>query len=187
MPDAYVPIITAVVNGVAIDLLFARLALSTIPDNLDLQDNNLLLNLDERCVRSLGGSRVTDQMLRLVPSVDVFRLALRCIKLWAQRELVFLMGGYIIETIDGKPYYILSFPLSVRSCNLFQRHGLHWWRRVGHARCENMSAVSQRERGTNNQPILQDLSTMVCRLPCRPPHSNNLTSGLIGNGLALSF
>lgn len=32
------------------------------------------------------GSRVTDQILRLVPNVEVFRVALRCIKLWAQRK-----------------------------------------------------------------------------------------------------
>lgn len=34
----------------------ARLALSSIPDDLSLKDDNLLRNLDERCVRSLNGS-----------------------------------------------------------------------------------------------------------------------------------
>lgn len=29
------------------------------------------------------GSRVTDEILRLVPNVEVFRDSLRCIKLWA--------------------------------------------------------------------------------------------------------
>jgi poly(A) polymerase len=33
----------------------ARLALSSIPDDLSLQDDNLLRNLDERCIRSLNG------------------------------------------------------------------------------------------------------------------------------------
>ena len=33
----------------------ARLALSSIPDDLTLQDDNLLRNLDDRCIRSLGG------------------------------------------------------------------------------------------------------------------------------------
>ena len=37
------------------------------------------------------GPRVTDQMLRLVPNVYVFRDALRCIKLWASRPFV----GYV--------------------------------------------------------------------------------------------
>ena len=38
-----------------IDLLFARLALSTIPDDLNLLDESLLKNLDQKCVRSLNG------------------------------------------------------------------------------------------------------------------------------------
>lgn len=33
----------------------ARLALSSIPDDLSLKDDNLLRSLDERCVRSLNG------------------------------------------------------------------------------------------------------------------------------------
>ena len=31
------------------------------------------------------GSRVNDEILRLVPNVQVYRDSLRCIKLWAQR------------------------------------------------------------------------------------------------------
>ena len=33
----------------------ARLALSSIPDDLTLQDDNLLRNLEDKCIRSLGG------------------------------------------------------------------------------------------------------------------------------------
>jgi poly(A) polymerase Pap1 len=33
----------------------ARLALSSIPDDLSLKDDNLLRNLDERCIRSMNG------------------------------------------------------------------------------------------------------------------------------------
>ncbi|KAH8096719.1 polymerase [Cristinia sonorae] len=89
VPDAYVPVIKTKISGIPIDLLMARLALSSIPDDLSLQDDDLLRNLDERCVRSLNGSRVTDEMLRLVPNVGVFREALRCIKLWAQRRAIY--------------------------------------------------------------------------------------------------
>lgn len=103
VPDAYVPVIGAEIMGIPLDFTMARLALSTIPDDLSLKDDNLLRNLDERCVRSLNGrtgapydfialltifsigSRVTDEILRLVPNVEVFRDSLRCIKLWAQR------------------------------------------------------------------------------------------------------
>ena len=48
-------IITANISGVPIECVFARLALPSILDNLELKDDNPLSNLDERCVRSLGG------------------------------------------------------------------------------------------------------------------------------------
>ncbi|OSD04556.1 polymerase [Trametes coccinea BRFM310] len=89
VPDAYVPIITTEISGIPIDLLFAQLALPSIPEDLDLQDDNLLRNLDDKSVRSLNGSRVINEILRLVPNVDVFRDALRCIKLWAQRRAIY--------------------------------------------------------------------------------------------------
>ncbi|KAI5481492.1 poly(A) polymerase Pla1 [Pseudohyphozyma bogoriensis] len=89
VPEAYVPIIKCTISGIEIDLLFASLALPTVPDDLSLEDDSLLKNLDERCVRSLGGSRVTDQILALVPSVPVFRDALRTIKLWARRRAIY--------------------------------------------------------------------------------------------------
>ncbi|KIK53275.1 hypothetical protein GYMLUDRAFT_49451 [Collybiopsis luxurians FD-317 M1] len=89
VPEAYVPIITANISGIPIDFLMARLALSSIPEDLSLQDDNLLRNIDERCVRSLGGSRVANEILRLVPNVQVFRDSLRCIKLWAQQRAIY--------------------------------------------------------------------------------------------------
>ncbi|KZT29383.1 poly-A polymerase [Neolentinus lepideus HHB14362 ss-1] len=89
VPEAFVPIIKIKVSGIPIDLLMARLALSSIPDDLSLRDDNLLRNLDERCIRSLNGSRVTDEILRLVPNVAVFRDSLRCVKLWAQRRAIY--------------------------------------------------------------------------------------------------
>jgi len=55
VPDAYVPVIKTEIMGIPLDFTMARLALSTIPDDLSLKDDNLLRNLDERCVRSLNG------------------------------------------------------------------------------------------------------------------------------------
>lgn len=89
VPEAFVPVIKVKFMGISIDFLFARLALPRVEDSLELSDSNLLKNLDERDVRSLGGSRVTDEILRLVPDVHVFRMALRCIKLWAQRRAIY--------------------------------------------------------------------------------------------------
>ncbi|KAH7916225.1 poly-A polymerase [Hygrophoropsis aurantiaca] len=89
VPEAFVPVIGAKISGIPLDFLMARLALSSIPDDLTLKDDNLLRNLDERCVRSLNGSRVNDEILRLVPNVHVYRDSLRCIKLWAQRRAIY--------------------------------------------------------------------------------------------------
>lgn len=85
--EAFVPVIKMNFDGIEIDLLFARLALKEIPDNFDLRDDMLLKNLDQKCVRSLNGCRVTDEILRLVPNIENFRLALRAIKLWAKSKL----------------------------------------------------------------------------------------------------
>ena len=49
------PILKSEISGVPLVLLMARLALPSIPDNLSLQDDDLLRNLDGRCVRSLNG------------------------------------------------------------------------------------------------------------------------------------
>lgn len=71
-------------DNIDIDMTFARLALKEIPDNQELTDDQLLKNLDIKCARSLNGCRVTDEILRLVPNIESFRLALRAIKLWAK-------------------------------------------------------------------------------------------------------
>ncbi|BGP44856.1 polynucleotide adenylyltransferase [Rhodotorula kratochvilovae] len=114
VPEAFVPIIKCTFQGIDIDLLFARLALPTIPDELELKDDNLLRNLDERCVRSLGGSRVTDEMLRLVPDVPVFRDALRTIKLWAQQRAVY---GNVMGFCGGVAWAMLV----ARICQLYPK------------------------------------------------------------------
>lgn len=86
VPDAYVPVMKMKFSGISIDLLFARVAESSVPNDLDLLDNRILRNLDEKCVLSVNGSRTTDEILRLVPNVEVFHLALRTIKLWAKKR-----------------------------------------------------------------------------------------------------
>ncbi|KAB1266832.1 Poly polymerase gamma [Camelus dromedarius] len=83
--DAFVPVIKFEFDGIEIDLVFARLAIQTISDNLDLRDDSRLRSLDIRCIRSLNGCRVTDEILHLVPNKETFRLTLRAVKLWAKR------------------------------------------------------------------------------------------------------
>lgn len=68
-------------------MVFAQVARKSIPEKLDLLNNNVLKDTDKHCVRSLNGFRVTEEILRAVPNVYNFRLALRAVKLWAKREL----------------------------------------------------------------------------------------------------
>ena len=84
VPDAFVPIIKLEFSGISIDLIFARLAIPSVPVTLLLKDTSLLRGLEERDLRSLNGTRVTDEILELVPQKTTFRTALRGIKLWAQ-------------------------------------------------------------------------------------------------------
>lgn len=96
IPDAFVPMIGLQFSGIAIDLLFAQLNRTTVPDDLELFDDNLLTGLDDRDIRSLNGSRVTDLILRLVPNIQTFRTTLRCIKLWAKQRAIYsnVMGFF---------------------------------------------------------------------------------------------
>ncbi|KAI3364519.1 hypothetical protein L3Q82_011299 [Scortum barcoo] len=87
--EAFVPVIKLCYEGIEIDLVFARLAQRSVPENLDLLNDNLLQNIDKHCVRSLNGYRVTEGILSNVPNVHNFRATLRAIKLWAKRRNIY--------------------------------------------------------------------------------------------------
>ncbi|KAM9293849.1 poly(A) polymerase type 3 [Gastrophryne carolinensis] len=110
--EAFVPVIKLCFDGIEIDILFARLALQKIPEDLDLRDDSLLKNLDIRCIRSLNGCRVTDEILHLVPNVDNFRLTLRAIKLWAKRHNIY---SNILGFLGGVSWAMLV----ARTCQLY--------------------------------------------------------------------
>ena len=86
VPDANVPVIKMEFMGFEMDLLYAQLAYDRIPLDLDVQDPSLLRSIDEASIKSLNGTRTTDQILRLVPNPESFRTALRFLKLYAARR-----------------------------------------------------------------------------------------------------
>ncbi|ODQ61269.1 hypothetical protein WICANDRAFT_28713 [Wickerhamomyces anomalus NRRL Y-366-8] len=112
VPDAFVPIIKVKISGIEIDLICAKLDIPQVPINLTLGDKNLLRNLDEKDLRSLNGTRVTDEILQLVPKPVVFKLSLRAIKLWAQRRAIY-------ANIFGFPGGVAWAMLVARICQLY--------------------------------------------------------------------
>ncbi|KAF7811339.1 Nuclear poly(A) polymerase 1 [Senna tora] len=74
--EAHVPVMKFKYKGISIDLLYAKLLLWVIPEDLDLSDDSLLQNLDPQSVLSLNGSRCTNQILRMVPNIQHFRTTL---------------------------------------------------------------------------------------------------------------
>ncbi|KAK9988940.1 hypothetical protein SO802_029179 [Lithocarpus litseifolius] len=96
VPDAFVPVMKFKFNGVSIDLLYAKLGLWTIPEDLNISLPSLLLDLDEKSVLSLNGSRVTDKILHMVPNVQNFQTTLRCIRYWSkQRGIYSNVAGFL--------------------------------------------------------------------------------------------
>ncbi|KAK0711353.1 Poly(A) polymerase [Lasiosphaeris hirsuta] len=117
VPDAFVPIIKFEYSGISIDLIFCSIqTLRQLPDEKDwnLQDNNLLRGLTENEVRSLNGTRVTDEILNLVPEPATFKLAIRAIKLWAQRKAVY-------ANVLGYPGGVAWAMMVARVCQLYPK------------------------------------------------------------------
>ncbi|KAL2202006.1 Poly(A) polymerase [Sarocladium strictum] len=112
--DAFVPIIKFEYSGISIDLIFSRIIQTQLSPDLDLKDVNLLRGLDEPELRSLNGTRVTDEILSLVPEQSTFKLALRTIKLWAQRRAVY-------ANIMGFPGGVAWAMLVARVCQLYPK------------------------------------------------------------------
>ncbi len=114
--DAFVPIIKFEYSGISIDLIFSRVLLTQLPadEKWGLKDSNLLRGLDEAELRSVNGTRVTDEILNLVPEQRTFRDALRAIKLWAQRRAIY-------ANIVGFPGGVAWAMMVARVCQLYPK------------------------------------------------------------------
>ncbi|KAH9258868.1 hypothetical protein BASA81_002932 [Batrachochytrium salamandrivorans] len=87
---AAVPLIEVVWSGMELDVLFAGLNQSEVPDHPDdLLDDNLLLNVDYESMLSLNGPRVTEILIKLVPKYPTFCLILRGLRYWAKQRGIY--------------------------------------------------------------------------------------------------
>lgn len=103
--EAFVPCIKMIFNGVDIDLLFARVELKEVNEQLDsLDDNAILRNCDLNSIRSLNGRRATDAILKHIPDLPKFQLTLRCVKLWAKNRGIY---SNVFGYCGGVAYAIL--------------------------------------------------------------------------------
>lgn len=88
VPDAYVPVLKLEIKGIDIDLPYAQLPLTELPEELDLQDNNLLRGMDGASITSINGCRVTNKIVQLNTVNgeyrEAFQDALRFLKVWCR-------------------------------------------------------------------------------------------------------
>lgn len=94
--DAKQPIVKIIFKGIDLDIQYVQLMLARVPDKFDVLDPALMKAVAPNMARSWAGPRVADQLLQLVPNQDAFRLALRTIKIWAGRMLVFFIAFFFL-------------------------------------------------------------------------------------------
>jgi poly(A) polymerase len=114
VPGISVPIIKLEMAGISIDLIFCSLQRDSVPMKMDLADNELLRGLDETDLRCVNGTRVTDRILTLVPQTRVFRIALRAVKIWAQKRAIY---GNVVGFPGGVAYAMMV----ARICQLYPK------------------------------------------------------------------
>ena len=144
VPTAYVPIIKFEMDGIPIDLLFARLAMDSIPEDLQIEERHLK-DIDEPTVRSLNGTRVASAILSLVPNVHNFRTTLRCIKLWAKKRGIYsnalgFLGGVAWALLTARVCQLYPNACPATLLARFFRVYVHW-------------KTGDVTRGSNAQPV----------------------------------
>ncbi|KAJ8603756.1 hypothetical protein CTAYLR_000302 [Chrysophaeum taylorii] len=88
--SAAVPIMTFDMDGVNIDMLFAKLPLNAVPETVDIDDDNILHSVDEATEKSLNGPRVTNLIYKLVAhNYESFLRVLRVARVWGKRRGIY--------------------------------------------------------------------------------------------------
>lgn len=114
VPGIAVPIIKTEIDGISIDLIWCTLHKDKVPVGLSLDDTELLRGLSETDLKCINGTRVTNKILSLVPQTRVFRVAVRAIKIWAQKR-----GLY--GNVYGYPGGVAYAMMVARVCQLYPK------------------------------------------------------------------
>ncbi|KAI3825524.1 hypothetical protein L1987_07014 [Smallanthus sonchifolius] len=96
--EAKVPFLQFTFDGILIDLAFAKLQITAVPENVDISNPSFIKDIDETSWTSFAGVRVKNRILQIVPDVKIFQELLQCVKSWAKRRGVYgdlfgLFGG----------------------------------------------------------------------------------------------
>ncbi|KAG7402153.1 hypothetical protein PHYBOEH_005716 [Phytophthora boehmeriae] len=83
---AIVPLLTFDYEEINIDLQIAILPRNSIPENLNILDDHVLVGVDPATEKSLNGPRVTELMIKLTPNRESFISVLRIVRRWAKRR-----------------------------------------------------------------------------------------------------
>ncbi|KAI9909059.1 hypothetical protein PsorP6_014699 [Peronosclerospora sorghi] len=89
VPNAYVPLISLSYMGVRMDLLFARLPVSSVESNQNIDSDHMLVGVHETSMKALNAPRVCSMLLCLVPKRREYRVVLRAVRAWARRRGIY--------------------------------------------------------------------------------------------------
>ncbi|KAG1685493.1 hypothetical protein DVH05_008323 [Phytophthora capsici] len=89
VPNAYVPLISLSFLGVRMDLLFARLPVSSVESNQNIDSDHMLVGVHETSMKALNAPRVSSMLLCLVPKRREYRIVLRAVRSWARRRGIY--------------------------------------------------------------------------------------------------
>ncbi|XP_076911382.1 nuclear poly(A) polymerase 3-like [Bidens hawaiensis] len=106
LKEAKVPILQFIFDGVLIDLAFAKLQYTAVPENVDVSTSSFIKDIDETSWMSFSGVRVMNRILQIVPDVKIFQELLQCVRSWAKRrgvysELFGLFGGIHLAVLTA--------------------------------------------------------------------------------------